>query len=354
MTQSPSSCACRARCSASLVGAALGVAGAMLQGVTRNPLADPGILGINAGAAAFVVVAITVLGVTRRSPATSGSPSPGAVAADRARLRGRLAGPGGRHPGQAGPGRRGDHRRRSASVTTAIVLTNVDALNELRLPGRSVRWPAGTTPILVGVASLLSSVRPGQASLAFEHVARRSRPGRARHLLGRPTGYRLAGRHLRSWLASWPPRPPRPVGPIVFVRLVVPAPGPARLRSGLPLDHAVQHAARAAAAAARRCPRPGAGRAGRAAGRRGARCPRRTDVRRDRPLRATVGGLTLGDHHAGPARRDRPRHRDGQRPPDRTRSPGHRAVAVTVGLLAGVAALFVLTMMLGSFRLDRW
>ncbi len=40
------------------VGAALGLAGAIMQGVTRNPLADPGILGINAGAALGVVVAI--------------------------------------------------------------------------------------------------------------------------------------------------------------------------------------------------------------------------------------------------------------------------------------------------------
>jgi iron complex transport system permease protein len=47
-----------------LVGAALGLAGAVMQGVTRNPLADPGILGVNAGAALFVVVAISVFGFT--------------------------------------------------------------------------------------------------------------------------------------------------------------------------------------------------------------------------------------------------------------------------------------------------
>ncbi|MFG2797701.1 FecCD family ABC transporter permease [Streptomyces pseudovenezuelae] len=39
-------------------GAALGVAGAALQAVTRNPLADPGILGLSQGAAAGVVIAI--------------------------------------------------------------------------------------------------------------------------------------------------------------------------------------------------------------------------------------------------------------------------------------------------------
>ncbi|MEV1067578.1 iron ABC transporter permease [Streptomyces sp. NPDC050263] len=41
-------------------GAALGVAGAALQAVTRNPLADPGILGLSQGAAAGVVLAISL------------------------------------------------------------------------------------------------------------------------------------------------------------------------------------------------------------------------------------------------------------------------------------------------------
>src|SRR5690606_3795537 len=46
-----------------LVGAALGLAGAVMQGVTRNPLADPGLLGVNAGAALAVVCAISIFGV---------------------------------------------------------------------------------------------------------------------------------------------------------------------------------------------------------------------------------------------------------------------------------------------------
>ena len=45
-----------------LVGAALGLAGALLQGVTRNPLADPGIMGINAGADTAIVVSVMVAG----------------------------------------------------------------------------------------------------------------------------------------------------------------------------------------------------------------------------------------------------------------------------------------------------
>ncbi len=49
------------------VGAALGLAGALMQSLTRNPLADPGILGVNAGAAAAVVTAIGVWGLTSPS-----------------------------------------------------------------------------------------------------------------------------------------------------------------------------------------------------------------------------------------------------------------------------------------------
>ncbi|QIH99935.1 iron chelate uptake ABC transporter family permease subunit [Rhodococcoides fascians A21d2] len=47
-----------------VVGSALGVAGALIQAMTRNPLADPGILGVNAGAAFFVAIAVGVLGFT--------------------------------------------------------------------------------------------------------------------------------------------------------------------------------------------------------------------------------------------------------------------------------------------------
>jgi iron complex transport system permease protein len=47
-----------------LVGAALAVAGTLLQGVTRNPLADPGILGIQSGASLGAVIAIQAIGWT--------------------------------------------------------------------------------------------------------------------------------------------------------------------------------------------------------------------------------------------------------------------------------------------------
>ena len=46
------------------VGGALGLVGALMQGLTRNPLADPGILGINAGASFAMVLAISAFGVS--------------------------------------------------------------------------------------------------------------------------------------------------------------------------------------------------------------------------------------------------------------------------------------------------
>jgi iron complex transport system permease protein len=46
-----------------LVGLALGAAGALIQGHTRNPLADPGLLGVTQGAALAVVIAVVTLGI---------------------------------------------------------------------------------------------------------------------------------------------------------------------------------------------------------------------------------------------------------------------------------------------------
>lgn len=50
-----------------IVGGAISVSGALMQGITRNPLADPGILGINAGASLAVVIAIFLVGTSAPS-----------------------------------------------------------------------------------------------------------------------------------------------------------------------------------------------------------------------------------------------------------------------------------------------
>lgn len=46
-----------------LVGACLGVAGALMQGHTRNPLADPGLFGVSAGAGLLVVIGVSAFGI---------------------------------------------------------------------------------------------------------------------------------------------------------------------------------------------------------------------------------------------------------------------------------------------------
>jgi iron complex transport system permease protein len=52
---------------AALVGSALAVSGALMQAITRNPLADPGLLGVNAGAAFAVVLAIWMFNLSSLS-----------------------------------------------------------------------------------------------------------------------------------------------------------------------------------------------------------------------------------------------------------------------------------------------
>ena len=47
-----------------LAGLSFGLAGALMQGLTRNPLADPGILGVSAGAGFAVAISVLALGVT--------------------------------------------------------------------------------------------------------------------------------------------------------------------------------------------------------------------------------------------------------------------------------------------------
>ncbi|WP_254716788.1 iron ABC transporter permease [Actinomadura sp. WMMB 499] len=47
-----------------VAGVALGVGGALIQGCTRNPIADTGLLGVNSGASVAVVTAVSVFGLT--------------------------------------------------------------------------------------------------------------------------------------------------------------------------------------------------------------------------------------------------------------------------------------------------
>ncbi|MGD6817269.1 FecCD family ABC transporter permease [Metabacillus sp. 84] len=49
---------------AAIVGASLAIAGALMQALTKNPLASPGVFGINAGAGFFVVIAVSIFQVS--------------------------------------------------------------------------------------------------------------------------------------------------------------------------------------------------------------------------------------------------------------------------------------------------
>jgi iron complex transport system permease protein len=197
-------------------GAALGLSGTILQGLTRNPLADPGIMGINSGAATAIVFAIMLLGA--QSPATYvwfgfagagiatvavyGIASFGREGATPVKLA--LAG--------------AAVTAMLASVTNAIVLTNAAALNELRfwqvgsLAGRyfPVFWQ--TVPFLaVGIVVAMGAGRALNGLALGEDLA---------HALGQRV--RLTRFVLFATVAVLCGAATAACGPIVFVGLVVP------------------------------------------------------------------------------------------------------------------------------------
>ncbi|BBG03497.1 MULTISPECIES: FecCD family ABC transporter permease [Pseudonocardia] len=145
-----------------LVGLALGLAGTVMQAVARNPLADPGILGINAGASLLVVLGITTFGLTT----LSGYVWFGFVGAALAAVV---------VYGVSSLGREGATPIKLAlagaaanaafvSFTTAVLLTNSDAFEQFRLwqvgslAGRNWEVVTSVTPFIAigAVVALLS------------------------------------------------------------------------------------------------------------------------------------------------------------------------------------------------------
>ncbi|TDE97338.1 iron ABC transporter permease [Occultella glacieicola] len=132
-----------------VVGAALALGGTILQGLARNPLADPGVLGINAGAALAVVAGALVFGAMPASAAVWFAFA-GAALATVAVYTIAAVGREGATPvklalaGAAATALCG-------SFSSAILLADPDALNELRM------WQVGALagryyPVLVQLA----------------------------------------------------------------------------------------------------------------------------------------------------------------------------------------------------------
>ncbi|GAA4572452.1 FecCD family ABC transporter permease [Planotetraspora kaengkrachanensis] len=197
-------------------GAALGLAGALMQALTRNPLADPGILGISAGAAFAIVVSIAFLGVGSLLGSIWFAFAGALVASVVVYLLGGL-------------GRSGQTPVKLAlagvavtslltSLTGAVALTDPDALNRYRfwnagsLADRDASVVLQVLPFLVVGAVLALSSAPALNSLALGDDVAAS--------LGRRLGLvRLQGVAAVTLLTG---AAVVAIGPVVFVGLVVP------------------------------------------------------------------------------------------------------------------------------------
>ncbi|QRX93776.1 FecCD family ABC transporter permease [Streptomyces noursei] len=160
-----------------MVGAALAMAGTVMQGITRNPIADPGILGISQGAAAAVVTAIAFTGVHTLTGyvwfAFAGA-GIAAVFVYGVATRGR----GGATPVKLALSGAAINAL-LVSVSMAILTTKAAALDEFRfwqvgsLTGRDAAVAAQIWPFLLVGAVLVLSVARGLDALALgEDVAR--------------------------------------------------------------------------------------------------------------------------------------------------------------------------------------
>ncbi|GGP61327.1 FecCD family ABC transporter permease [Streptomyces abikoensis] len=160
-----------------MVGAALALAGTALQGVTRNPIADPGVLGISQGASLGVVVAMTVAGLHRLSDYVWFGFTGAAVAAVgvyAVATRGR----GGASPVKLALAGAAINAL-LVSVISGVLTTEASALDEFRfwqvgsIAGRDAAVAAQLWPfLLVGAAAVLASARGLDALALGEDMAK--------------------------------------------------------------------------------------------------------------------------------------------------------------------------------------
>ncbi|WP_411079756.1 FecCD family ABC transporter permease [Streptomyces sp. cmx-18-6] len=160
-----------------MVGAALALAGTVLQGITRNPIADPGILGISQGASVAVVTAIAFAGVHTLTGYVWFAFA-GAALASVAVYAVATAGRGGATPVKLALGGAAINAL-LVSVTMGILTTKASALDEFRfwqvgsIAGRESTVVQQLWPFLLLGAVLVFSVARGLDALALgEDVAK--------------------------------------------------------------------------------------------------------------------------------------------------------------------------------------
>lgn len=199
-----------------LAGAALALAGTTMQGLTRNPFADPGLLGVNAGASVGVLLAITVAGISQPAGFVWFAFAGAAVAAVI------VAVIGSRGPDAASPAKlalTGAAVTAGLTAVTVLVLTtqtatldvyrywSVGALNARGLDAVALV----SVPLLVGAVLALVSARGLDLVALGEHTARGLGHNVAlTRAIGICAAVLLAGGATAI------------AGPIVFVGLVVP------------------------------------------------------------------------------------------------------------------------------------
>jgi iron complex transport system permease protein len=201
---------------AALVGAALSVAGALMQGLTRNPLADPGILGIETGAALGVVGAVFFLNIGSLSLYALFAFAGAALTAGAVYGLGSL-GRGGPTPLKitvAGAAL----TALLSSLTTGMLLLNQRTLEEVRfwlagsLAGRDLSLLAQASPyLLIGLVLALALGRQITALSLGDDVARG---------LGQRTGWVKGLAAVATVLLAG--SAVAVAGPIGFIGLVVP------------------------------------------------------------------------------------------------------------------------------------
>lgn len=199
-----------------LVGAALGVGGALAQGITRNPLADPALLGVSAGAALAIVLGSILFGITTLAPQIVAATIGAAVLGGAVLM---LAGSGRAKLAASGLPLVGlSLSALVVAVISVLVLLDAETLDEYRfwlvgaLAGRGTPTLTTVAPVLVAALVLTAPAVRGLDALALgEDVARGLgvRVERARLAAG-------AGVILLTATAV------AATGPIAFVGLVVP------------------------------------------------------------------------------------------------------------------------------------